>query len=56
MGLYAANTAVGEDRSKAEIERTLRRYGADQFVSGWEKQGAVIMFRMKSKKASSKKS
>src|ERR1700687_4041782 len=46
MGLYAANTAVSEDRSKAEIERTLRRYGADQFVSGWEIHSAVIMFRM----------
>ena len=46
MGIYAAKTAVGGDRSKSEIERTLRRYGADQFVSGWESQGAVIMFRM----------
>ena len=30
MSRYAQNTAVSSERSKAEIESTLRRYGADQ--------------------------
>lgn len=46
---YAAQTAVSSDRSKAEIEATLRRYGADQFMSGWKEQQAAIQFRMKDK-------
>ena len=33
------------DRSKAEIESTLARYGADQFMYGWETTRAVIAFR-----------
>lgn len=35
MSGYAAGTAVPLDRSKAEIERMLRRYGCNQFGSGW---------------------
>lgn len=46
MGLYAANTSVPTERSKGEIERTLQRYGADEFVSGWDASRAVVMFRM----------
>jgi hypothetical protein len=30
--LYAAHTKVPIDRTKAEIERTLGRYGADHFA------------------------
>ena len=53
---YAASTTVTPDRSRAEIERTLRRYGADQFIYGWEQareQGcrqtnALIGFRINS--------
>lgn len=44
---YAADTSVSVERSKAEIEATLARYGADQFMSGWERRRAVIAFRMK---------
>jgi hypothetical protein len=33
---YAANTTVAPEKSRAEIERTLRRYGADAFSYGYE--------------------
>jgi hypothetical protein len=33
---FAENTSVSAERSRAEIEKTLRRYGADQFMYGWE--------------------
>jgi hypothetical protein len=32
---YAASTQVSPEKSKAEIEELLRKYGADQFFSGW---------------------
>jgi len=41
---YAPQTRETVDRSKAEIERLLNRYGADQFVSGWTDGGAKIGF------------
>lgn len=43
-GKYAAKTQVSPDRSRDEIEQTLRRYGADAFSYGWEENRAVIMF------------
>jgi tRNA-dihydrouridine synthase len=46
MPTYAANTDVSTDRSRAEIERTLERYGADGFMYGRDGQHAVIMFRV----------
>jgi hypothetical protein len=45
MTRYAANTEVSSDKSRAEIERTLTRYGADQFMYGWQDQSAVVAFR-----------
>lgn len=45
MTRYAAKTEVSTDKSRSEIEQTLRRYGADQFVYGWQDGGAVIGFR-----------
>lgn len=42
---YAANTTVPSERSRTEIERTLRRFGADSFFYGWEGNEAVIQFR-----------
>jgi hypothetical protein len=37
---YAAKTKVPVERSKAEVEKILRKAGATQFVSGWdEKRG-----------------
>lgn len=41
---YAEQTSVPVERSKAEIEGLLARYGADQFVSGWSEGKAVIAF------------
>lgn len=41
---YAAGTEVTSDRSRAEIERTLRRYGATQFLYGWSGRHATIGF------------
>jgi hypothetical protein len=46
MSRYAADTSVSADRSRAEIERTLSKYGANQFLYGWDGPKAVIGFRM----------
>ena len=46
MARYAENTTVTSEKSRAEIERTLSRYGADQFMYGWEAERAIIGFRM----------
>jgi len=43
---YAENTSVSVEKSKAEIERILQRYGAEQFISGWDQIRAFIAFRM----------
>lgn len=45
MRRYAAGTEVSVEKSRAEIERTLSRYGATAFASGWEGRRAVIQFR-----------
>jgi hypothetical protein len=45
MSRYAENTQVPQDRSRAEIERILSRYGADQFMYGWQDDKAVLAFR-----------
>lgn len=45
MSRYAANTDVSSDASRAEIERILRRYGADSFIYGWDRNTAVVGFR-----------
>jgi hypothetical protein len=46
---YASGTGVAVDRSKAEIERLLTRYGCSQFGSGWANEGgqafAHVTFR-----------
>lgn len=42
---YAEKTSVSPERSKAEIEGLLRKYGADQFISGWGDGRAMIGFR-----------
>jgi hypothetical protein len=41
---YAANTEVPVERSRAEIERTLERYGATAFAYGWDRARAQIEF------------
>ncbi len=45
MPQYAENTTVSSEKSRAEIERILARYGADQFMYGWDSKGAVVQFR-----------
>jgi hypothetical protein len=44
MSRYAETTAVPADKSRAEIERTLERYGATAFAYAWQGQNASIMF------------
>ena len=43
-GKYAANTEVSSDRSRMEIEKTLRRYGASQFAYMTSAEKAMIAF------------
>ncbi len=47
MSRYAQDTEVTSEKSRMEIERTLTRYGADQFMYGWKDTAAVIAFRAK---------
>ena len=46
---YAEQTQVPVDRSKAEIERLLQRYGATEFAHGWRQDKATLMFKMKNR-------
>lgn len=43
---YAVDTSVAADKSRAEIERTLQRYGARSFVYGWQDENAMVLFQM----------
>lgn len=45
MSRYASNTTVSSQASRQEIERILERYGADQFMYGWQENSAVVAFR-----------
>jgi hypothetical protein len=47
MGIYAAETSVSTEKSRAEIERTLKRWGATQFVYGWDDETALVGFAMR---------
>jgi hypothetical protein len=44
MTRYAADTSVPVERSRADVERILRRYGASSFAYGWEGSRSVIQF------------
>jgi hypothetical protein len=46
MSRYAERTGVTVEKSKAEIERLLQRYGATGFLYGWNEGSAVIGFVM----------
>lgn len=46
MARYAEQTTVSSEASRSEIERTLARYGADQFIYGWDGDRAMVGFRM----------
>ena len=50
MPTYAKDTTVPIDRSKVEIERTLTRYGAQEFMYGWKAGQAVIAFKVNDRK------
>lgn len=43
-GQYASQTSVSSDKSRAEIEKTLKRYGAKSFAYGWNESSATIVF------------
>ena len=45
MARYAQQTTVSSEKSRAEIEATLRRYGADGFAYAWEGYTARIQFK-----------
>lgn len=42
---FAAGTDVPVERSKTEIESILTRFGADQFMYGWQNGSAAVAFR-----------
>ena len=42
---YAKDTTVSPARSREELERTLKRYGADAFSYGTDGDRAVVAFR-----------
>lgn len=46
MSRYAKDTQVSTFQSRAEIEQTLQRYGADGFIYGSEGDRALVGFRM----------
>ena len=46
MTRFAESTTVSSEKSRAEVERTVSRYGADGFMYGWSDDSAMVMFRM----------
>lgn len=46
MTKYASSTSVPSDRSRAEIEKTLERYGATGFSYAWSEDQARVAFKM----------
>ena len=44
---FASKTTVSPERSRGEIESTLRRYGAEEFMYGWRDGVGVIAFRLR---------
>ena len=45
--MYADRTRVPVVQTRADIEKVLTKYGADQFLFGWDKGRALVRFRMK---------
>lgn len=43
---YAAKTTVSPEKTRAEIEVTLKRFGADGFAFSIERDLAIVMFKM----------
>lgn len=48
MSRYAQGTTVAEDRTRIELERLLKRFGADQFAAAWDNTTGtrMVAFRM----------
>lgn len=44
---YAEGTDVPVERSRAEIEKTLRRFGASKFQYGWDESNIAITFALR---------
>lgn len=44
---YAKETSVPVEKSRAEIEKIVSRYGAKGFLSGWEDDMAMITFKVR---------
>lgn len=42
---YASGTKVSPEQTRGEIEKTLRRYGADGFSYGYEGDRSIVAFR-----------
>jgi DNA-binding transcriptional regulator PaaX len=51
MAKYASDTTVSPSRSRAEIEETLQRYGADGFAYATAEGRAMFAFKMYGKQA-----
>lgn len=49
MTKYAKGTEVSVEKTRAEIERDLQRFGCDAFTSGYEGRRAFILFRAKNR-------
>ena len=47
---FASSTSVSVERSRAEIEAVLKKYGATKFASGWDQDKAVIAFEMQARR------
>ena len=47
MSQYAAKTEVSSERSRGEIERILSRWGATQFLYGWDADRALVGFSVR---------
>lgn len=46
MGKYASETSVPVEKSRAEVEKILSRYGASEFFSGYTADQAMVGFRI----------
>jgi hypothetical protein len=46
MARYAATTRVPVDRSRAEVQRVLRRYGATRIAEAWAPGAAAVQFEI----------
>jgi len=46
---YAEGTKVPVEKTKAEIEKLVRKHGADQFLAGADAERAMVMFRIQAR-------